>query len=301
MFKHVKYMVCVLSLLAGFSLLAQENVAIVTKAQGEVSLKRANLNADSSEVQPGTRIQIGDRLRTGENGYLALVFLDDKSQLKIQSNSEIEILGQINQQAGEINKEIQMNRGQLNAQVAKQRRGKFIIATPTSVASVKGTEFWLQMLSQFDRVLVNEGVVSFLNKISGDSVSVHMGYGANSSRDGSLETFLLVGLRGTIQGYNSGQGQITLSEQEIISQPSDTTLKISDKVWITGQTVIDGKIPAVGSPVSVTGTVRKDGSVEALVVTTGEKLAEESEHELKIEFEDAQGNKKTLEIQFKEK
>ena len=298
--KHWKFILCLIGLFAAVPLTAQENVAIATKVTGEVQLKRADADEFATEVQLGTRIQTNDRVRTGADGYLVLVFLDDKSQLKIQSNSELLMLAKADQQNGQISKEIQMDRGKLKAEVARQQRGKFIIATPTSVASVKGTGFWLKILQSFDQLLVDEGLVTFLNKISGDSVSVKANYGANSSADGTLETFILIGMRGTIRSYDASQGQYTLADYEVTSQPEDTTISVSNTVWTTDQTVLEGDTPSEGAEINVTGTVREDGSVDAVVLSTIETDSGKEEHELKIEFEDAQGNKKTLEIQYKE-
>jgi len=280
--------------------IAQENVAVATKVDGEVLLKRAKSDKYSTEVQIGTRIHLEDKVKTGAKGYLVLVFLDDKSQLKIRPNSEITMQGTVNQQEGAIQKRIEMDRGNLKAEVAKQRRGKFIIATPTSVASVKGTDFYLKMLAQFDQLLVNSGTVIFYNKVSGDSVSVSGGYGATSSPDGSLQKFVLVGVRGTINSMDETQGRYSLENAEITTQPTDTTIAVPTTLWTSDQTLYEGNKPTTGSEISALGSLREDGSIDAMVVGVSEMMSESQEHELKIEFENSQGEKKTLEIQYKE-
>jgi|GEM_PF-2240353 len=281
-------------------IIAQENVAVATKVDGEVLLKRAKSDKFSTTVQTGTRIQLEDKVKTGEKGYLVLVFLDDKSQLKVRPNSEITMQGTVNQQEGAIQKRIEMDRGNLKAEVAKQRRGKFIIATPTSVASVKGTDFYLKILAQFDQLLVNSGTVVFYNKVSGDSVSVTGGYGATSSPDGSLQKFVLVGVRGTINSMDETQGRYSLENVEITTQPEDTSIAVPSTLWTSDQTLYEGNKPTSGSEISALGALREDGSIDAMVIGVSEMMSESQEHELKIEFENSQGEKKTLEIQYKE-
>ncbi len=281
-------------------LLAQENIAVATKVEGEVLLKHADAKDYSTQVQSGTRIQLDDQIKTGKKGYLVLVFLDDKSQLKVQPNTEITMQGTVNQQQGQIQKRIEMNRGNLKAEVAKQRRGKFIIATPTSVASVKGTDFYLQILNLYDQLLVNSGTVLFYNKISGDSVSVSGGYGASSSPDGSLQKFVMVGVQGTIRSVNEAQGRYALDDAEITSQPEDTTIAAPTTLWTSDKTLYEGNKPSSGSKIYALGSLREDGSIDAMVLGVSETGATPKEHELKIEFENAQGKKKTLEIRYKE-
>lgn len=297
-----KFGVSILGLifLLNVQIIAQENVAVATKVDGEVLLKRANADKFSTTVQTGTRIQLEDKVKTGEKGYLVLVFLDDKSQLKVRPNTEITMQGTVNQQEGAIQKRIEMDRGNLKAEVAKQRRGKFIIATPTSVASVKGTDFYLKILAQFDQLLVKSGTVVFYNKVSGDSVSVSGGYGATSAPDGSLQKFVLVGVRGTINSMDESQGRYSLENAEITTQPEDTTITVPSTLWTSDQTLYEGTKPTSGSEISALGALREDGSIDAMVIGVSEMMSESQEHELKIEFENSQGEKKTLEIQYKE-
>jgi len=122
----------------GFS---AERIALTLKARGETSLKRSGEQNFKTGVKPGTSLFNRDQIRTGEDGYAVLVFLDDKSQIKIRENSEMVISGTRTTEA--ISKQISMQVGTLKAEVSPQRKGEFVIATPTSVASVKGTVFWV--------------------------------------------------------------------------------------------------------------------------------------------------------------
>ena len=166
-------------------LFAAGRVAVTTKATGEVELIRAKKAA--AQLKPGTVLEDGDKIKTGSNGYTALIFIDDKSVLKIKGNTELEITGK--RLDANISKKINMDRGTLRAQVTKQTKSDFVIQTPTSVASVKGTDFW--MISDpinGDQLIGLEGVVSFANLISGISLDIGGGFTGVSLADGSLDS-----------------------------------------------------------------------------------------------------------------
>jgi hypothetical protein len=83
-----------------------------------------------------------------------------------------------------------LDSGTIRAQVGKQKRGDFVIRTSVSVASVKGTDFWLISDQKVgDSVIGLEGIVSLLNQISGETLDVTSGFTGLSSMDGSLQSF----------------------------------------------------------------------------------------------------------------
>lgn len=131
-----------LSLNFALFLSAQDKLALTLKARGEVKLKRSQEANFKPNLAVGTPLYSEDHLKTGKDGMAVLVFLDDKSQIKVRENSEMIIRGQRSSTA--IAKNISMSFGTLKAEVSPQRKGDFVIATPTSVASVKGTVFWVQ-------------------------------------------------------------------------------------------------------------------------------------------------------------
>jgi hypothetical protein len=121
---------------------AQDKIALTLKSRGEIALKRSREANFKPNLAIGTPLFSEDHIKTGNDGYAVLVFLDDKSQIKIRENSEMIIRGQRGSEA--ISKNISMSFGTLKAEISPQRKGDFVIATPTSVASVKGTVFWVQ-------------------------------------------------------------------------------------------------------------------------------------------------------------
>ena len=175
-----------MSLLFTSVILGGDRIAIVTKVIGSVNYTRGN--DASKSLKKGHIFESGDVLRTEKGGFAALIFIDDKSALKIKENSELIISGKRTARA--IAKEINLDSGTIRAQVGKQKRGDFVIRTSVSVASVKGTDFWLISDQKVgDSVIGLEGIVSLLNQISGETLDVTSGFTGLSSMDGSLQSF----------------------------------------------------------------------------------------------------------------
>jgi hypothetical protein len=139
-----------------------------------------------NSLKAGTILDDGDRIRTGSDGFTLVIFIDDKSQLKIKGDSEVTIAGK--KIASAISKNIRLENGTVRAQVNKQRKGEFVIQSTTSVASVKGTDFWFIANSEEgDMVIGLEGIVDLFNVISGLSVDVTAGNTGTSDSNGNID------------------------------------------------------------------------------------------------------------------
>jgi hypothetical protein len=164
---------------------AADKIALTLKARGETSLKRSAEDKYKFGVKPGTSLFDKDQIKTGKDGYAVLVFLDDKSQIKIRENSEMTISGTRTDEA--ISKQIAMQFGTLKAEVSPQRKGEFVIATPTSVASVKGTVFWVITDPVIGDIFYGmEGSIEVTNNESGAVVTVGANQTGTSTPDGGL-------------------------------------------------------------------------------------------------------------------
>lgn len=164
-------------------LIGADQVAVATKVSGNVNHSQGK---KSALLKPGTIIENGDKIRTGSNGFVALIFIDDKSILKIKSNTELEVTGK--RKKSSIAKKINLDRGTIRATITKQAKSDFVVETPTSVASVKGTDFWLICDPlKGDRLIGLEGIVAFTNIISGMTIDITSGFMGNSLVDGSLD------------------------------------------------------------------------------------------------------------------
>jgi len=166
------------------SLRAAERIAVVTKIKGIVEVKSVG-KSGFIPLKKGVVLNDRDFVRTGSNGALIIVYLDDKSMLKVKSNSDLEIRG--TRSGAGLSKKVDMMAGTLKVNVSKQRKGDFVISTPTSVASVKGTEFW--MISDpllGDKVIGIEGLVELQNLISGEVVNIGADQTGSSTPNGTL-------------------------------------------------------------------------------------------------------------------
>ena len=163
-----------------------ERIAVATKVIGSVEFIRGK--DFSKSLKKGHIIESGDILKTKKGGFAAIIFVDDKSALKIKENTELEILGNNKNQS--IAKRISLINGTLRAQVENQKNKDFIVQTSVSVASVKGTDFWvISDKSKGDSIIGIEGVIQLVNKISGEIIDIRKGITGLSSNNGKLESF----------------------------------------------------------------------------------------------------------------
>ena len=159
-------------------------IAVTTKVKGLVEIMPIGKD-NFANLKPGTILSDGDKIRTGSSGFTAIIFIDDKSTLKLKENSEAVITGQ--RSARSIAKKINMDVGTVRATVNKQN-SNFVIQTPTSVASVKGTDFW--MITDpvdGDLVIGLEGVVTLTNNETGAEVDVTEGTSGSSTPEGDVD------------------------------------------------------------------------------------------------------------------
>jgi len=165
-------------------LFPSSKVAIAIKISGDVSVLYKGLNLEQV-LKPGSPLSHQDKIKTGKNGYIALMYLDDKTVVKILGNSDLTISG--DRSGNKINKSLDIKYGKIAANVKPQKGKEFRISTPTSVASVKGTEFAIQSdPSSGDSFTLIEGLIQVTNSITGESTQVQEGETAISTPDGSL-------------------------------------------------------------------------------------------------------------------
>jgi len=179
--KNIIYIILISSVILsiGFA----NKIAVTTKVKGVVEIMPVG-KKDFSNLKPGTILSDGDKIRTGSKGFAAIIFIDDKSTLKLKENSEAVITGQ--RSAASISKKINMDVGTVRATVTKQNTD-FVIQTPTSVASVKGTDFWLLTDPENgDQIIGLEGIVGLTNNETGQEVDVSEGMSGISTPDGNI-------------------------------------------------------------------------------------------------------------------
>ena len=152
-------------------LVPEENklIAVTTKAKGDVTFRSWD-SEDFNNLKPAEVLNDGDHIQTGSDGFGALVYLDDKSTIKVKENTNFDVIGTRSKEG--ISKRIKINTGTIKAKIQEGASGGFVIETPTSVATVKGTEFWLVATPDGDQVFGLEGTVELTNTVSGEIVTV---------------------------------------------------------------------------------------------------------------------------------
>ena len=125
-----------------FTISAKSGIALVTKSKGSVEYKKNDGTIVKDDLRKGTSLFNNDRITTGSNGFAKYVYLDDGSMIKVHKNAEVYIYGSVDKRS--IIKQVNVSSGNVKFEVSKQGKDDFTVITPTSVASVKGTDFWLE-------------------------------------------------------------------------------------------------------------------------------------------------------------
>ena len=111
-------------------------VARIIKIEGRVNVKRLGTEYFDENAKVGLSIVNGDAIKVGDNGFCAVMYVNDKSIIKIRENSKFGFIDTENTRT------IDLKYGTLLNDVKSKGRSKsFRIQTPVSVASVKGTKF----------------------------------------------------------------------------------------------------------------------------------------------------------------
>ncbi len=161
----------------------QKAVATIFKPVGTVEMKTGG--KEWSPAKPATPLLPGDVVRTRENSFAIIKFLEN-SIVRVQEKSEVTISGEIAK--GEFSKNVDILRGEVGFTVKKRANEKFEFSTPTSVASIRGTSGLLIAGQDSNDVLIlGTGNIDFKNLISNSIMNVKAGQTAYSMANGSIK------------------------------------------------------------------------------------------------------------------
>jgi len=153
-----------------------DNIALVLKVKGKVYIVRGEDTANTLKPKRCFKLQDGDKILTDAKSYAAVRYIDDASTIRIRANSTCYIRGK--KEKNEILKNVYLEVGTILARVTQQK-GRFEVSTPTSVASVKGTQ-WISeqkpLTGQFKGLTRHyglEGIVEISNE--GGTALLHTG------------------------------------------------------------------------------------------------------------------------------
>jgi hypothetical protein len=135
-------------------LFAANDVAMLSVAKGKVDLSRGT---KAIKYKTGDLLQNNDQIRTGGESFAAYKYIDGSSTIKVFSNSNVRV--QASSSGKSLVKKVVVNNGSVFSQV-KPKSGVFMVQTPTTVASVKGTGFLTKMTEDKQSMfVVTEGEV----------------------------------------------------------------------------------------------------------------------------------------------
>lgn len=198
-------------------------VGRVLEAQG--SILCTTPGREHPGLTAGGKINIGDRIETGTDGYVKFVY-DDMSEVELRANTRMtltagsgaRLLGLMKERRG---KRIELDAGRLNAEVVKQKSGQdMMVTSPHASTTVVGTRFSLTVSgkavsasdkgippSSFTRVEVKEGIVRFARAQDGRSIEVPEGYSATAG-DGIEFEARLIGEERFYRRWTFGKGPV---------------------------------------------------------------------------------------------
>jgi len=217
--------------------MSQESLAIVTKSNGSISYKNYLKKDFIDKLNAGSELFNNDLIKTGSDGFVKFTYLDDGTTIKINNDSELYVRGQVS--GKNINKRINMSNGLIKLDVSKQNQDEFVIITPTSVASVKGTSFILNSQEDGDSFYGYEGVVEVLNKESNQVVRLSKNLKIVSKPDGGINSQIITQedgnmLESFIELDDDGEiddGESELNEESDSDDSSTTTKELRIKVF----------------------------------------------------------------------
>ena len=243
-----------------------EGVALVMKKKGDVKYKHFESKNSSSELEISKSLFNQDQILTGSDGFTKVVYLDDGSTIKVHRESEVYIQGSIKNRR--IIKQINIAQGKIKFDINTQKLTNFKVVTPTSVATIKGTRFWVDCRGDDGDSFVGlTGSVKVENVESGQIIQLEPNTTVHSSADGSLSILPTKPL--DLQALESMEEEVGEATEEEINDAN------SQSQILTPQT----------QPSTNPSNSGQSGPVD---------------HELKIKLINASGDEKELIIKYSE-
>jgi len=150
-----------------------QNLAIVYRLLQEKQLLVIDQQGESAQAALGSTLNHGDNLITGANSLAAIRFADDGSVLRMNPNTEMQIRAEGERAA--LRKTLQIDFGEMWARVNRREGAEYRIETPTAVAAVKGTEFYVRVAEDGATTIITlEGALDFFNDVG--TVEIPAGY-----------------------------------------------------------------------------------------------------------------------------
>ena len=148
------------------------------------SVDKTSNGIDWIKATTGDPIYAADQVRTKEKSVAIIKFKKDNSMLRVLPNSVLTMLADKDKRSRENRIE---NQGTIGFEIKKLQNEEFTFKSPTSVASIRGTEGLFDRHNEIDMLIIKEGLVNLKNLISDKEIDVGVGETGLSYPDGNLE------------------------------------------------------------------------------------------------------------------
>jgi hypothetical protein len=189
--RHTQAGICYRALVVLLCLLLSPlpQFAQTSQRAGTISAVRPSAMRNTSLLKAKDQVNWNDLLKTDTGGRMR-IGLDDGSILSVGTNSQMRV---VRHDAKLQQTQIELSYGKLRSQVARLTRqgSQFEVRTPTAVAGVIGTDFYLEATPNGTRLIVYEGVVTLTPIIAGavaasQAVQVQSGYSVDVDTNGTI-------------------------------------------------------------------------------------------------------------------
>jgi hypothetical protein len=162
---------------------AKSPSAVLLKLKGAVHYLQPG-STQEMPVSPGDMLFQGTTLKTGDDGLAMVKMLDDNSILRVAPKSVL-VIKPPKDETGE-GRKVKVNIGSVLFNITKKAMGnRFDVATPTCVATVKGTRFWVLVKSDtLSSIILLEGALNLLSPAIGKNAELREGETATSTGKG---------------------------------------------------------------------------------------------------------------------
>ena len=122
-------------------ILAEEPIALISKLRGAVKHKMVSDIKYRSKTQLNTPILSDSQIRTKNNAFSKVVYLDDGTAISLYPDTEMQIKGSIDNRM--IIKQVDLINGIIRVNVVNQMSREFKLTTPYSELTCKECSFWV--------------------------------------------------------------------------------------------------------------------------------------------------------------
>jgi hypothetical protein len=160
-------------MIAGTAEAQNQNIAIVYRLLLDQQLAVTPLSGEARRGAMGDILNHGDNLFTSQNTRAAIRFTDDGSIIRMNPDCTLQIRAEGERTA--MRKTLAIEVGEMWARINRRENAEYRIETPTAVAAVKGTEFYVRVAGDGATTIITlDGVLDFFNDIG--TVEIPAGY-----------------------------------------------------------------------------------------------------------------------------